>query len=95
MIEEATVDAFTSSEQATGWFTKIDEHLTLPFATTVLGVKITVLKIDLRRDDTLVAVCTRGRHRQVVALADLPLPEQQPAGAEWIEAYRFWLKHQG
>ena len=52
MIEEATVDAFTSSEQATGWLTKIEEHLTLPFATTVLGVEMKVMKIDLPRDDT-------------------------------------------
>ncbi len=95
MIEEATVDAFTSSEQATGWLTKIDEHLNLPFAATVLGVEITVVKIDLRRDDTLVAVCTRGRQRQVIAPPDLPLPEQQPAGAEWIEAYRLWIKERG
>ncbi|MFO0454167.1 MAG: calcium-binding protein [Pseudomonadota bacterium] len=95
MIEEATVDAFTSSEQATGWLTKIGEHLTLPFATTVLGVEMKVVKIDLPRDDTLVAVCTRGRQRHVIALADLPLPEQQPAGAEWIEAYRLWIKERG
>lgn len=94
MIEEATVDAFTSSEQTTGWLTKIEEYLKLPFATIVLGVEVTVVKIDLPRDDTLVAVCKHGRQRRMIALADLPLPEQQPAGAEWIEAYRIWVREQ-
>ena len=31
MIEEATVDAYGESEQVTGWFTMIDEHLAVPF----------------------------------------------------------------
>lgn len=95
MIEDATVDAFTISELATGWLTKLEEHLTLPFATTVFGVEIKVVKIDLRPDHDLVAVCTRGRQRQVIALRELPLPEQQPAGAEWVEAYRLWIKKRG
>ena len=42
MIEEATVDAYDDSEQATGWFTIFEEHLDLPFETEVLGVRVTV-----------------------------------------------------
>ena len=38
MIEEATVDAYDASEQATGWFTMLEEHVELPFETEVLGV---------------------------------------------------------
>lgn len=95
MIEEATVDAFTSSELATGWLTRIEEHLTLPVMTTVLGVEVKIVEIDLGPDDALVAVCTRGRQRQVVALADLAIPGQQPTGAEWVEAYRLWLEGRG
>lgn len=94
IIEEATVDAFNSSELATGWLTKIEEHLVLPFATTVLGVEIKVVKIDIRPDDALVAICARGRQRQAIVLSDLPLPEHPPAGTEWIEAYSRWLKDQ-
>ena len=33
----ATIDACDESEQATGWFTMFEEHLELPFETTVLG----------------------------------------------------------
>jgi len=36
MIEEATVDAYGDSEQTTGWYTMLEEHLALPFETTML-----------------------------------------------------------
>ena len=69
MIEEATVDAYDESEQATGWFTMLEEHLELPFETTVLGTVVTVSSIDLRDYGQLNAICTRGRHRQAISLA--------------------------
>jgi len=92
MIEEATVDAYDDSEQATGWFTMFEEHLALPFETRVLGTAVAVTSIDLRDGGLIVAVCTRGRDRQAIPLADLPLPSPKPAGTDWIEAYRFWLR---
>jgi len=48
MIEEATVDAYDESEQATGWYTMFEQYLKLPFETKVLGVAATVASIDLR-----------------------------------------------
>src|SRR5882757_4837496 len=89
MIEEATVDAYNDDEQLTGLFTMIEEHLAVPFTTTVLGVEVTVLTVDLATDN-IVAVCTRGRDRQRIDLLDLPLPTPPPDGAAWIDAYRHW-----
>jgi hypothetical protein len=91
MIEEATVDAYDEYEQATGWFTMFENHLALPFETEVLGVLVAVETIDLRDDNRIVAVCKRGKKKQVIGIVDLPLPTPKPAGAEWIEAYRHWL----
>jgi hypothetical protein len=90
MIEEATVDAYGESEQTTGWFTMIDQNLAVPFETTVLGVVVTVERIDLSASEKIVAVCRRGRNRQALPILDLPLPSPIPEGAEWIEAYRQW-----
>jgi len=92
MIEAATVDAYDESEQATGWFTMFEEHLEIPFATKVLGTEVSVARIDLRDSNQIVAICARGRDRQAIALEDLPMPTPPPAGAEWIEAYRHWLR---
>jgi hypothetical protein len=46
----------------------IDENLAVPFETTVLGVPVTVERLDLNHS---VAVCTRGSNRQ--SLPILPL----------------------
>ena len=89
MIEQATVDAYGDDEQLTGLFTAIEENLALPFTTAVLGVEVTVRKVDLTAD-SIVAVCARGRHLQRIDLLDLPLPTPAPDGAAWIDAYRHW-----
>lgn len=89
MIEAATVDAYGEDEQATGWFTVIGDNLEVPFETEVLGIKVTVKRLELR-DDSIVAVCARGSERQVIGLVDLPMPSPGPEGWEWLEAYRRW-----
>ncbi|MGD0452712.1 MAG: calcium-binding protein [Solirubrobacteraceae bacterium] len=91
MVEEATVDCYNESEQITGLFTVIEDELTVPFKTQVLGVDITVERLDLNDEDQIVAICSREKLRQSIPLLDLPLPTPPPKGAQWIEAYRHWL----
>jgi hypothetical protein len=92
LIEEATVDAYGDGEQLTGLYTMIDDGLVVPFATEVLGVPVTVERVELTDDGQVVAVCRRGRVRQAIGLLDLPLPSPPPDGAEWIAAYRRWAR---
>ena len=92
MIEEATVDAYNDEEQITGLFTMLEEHLALPFQTTVLGVTATVTKIDLTTGNEIVAICRRDNHKQTIPVLELPLADPAPDGAEWIEAYRRWRR---
>jgi len=90
LIEEATVDAYNESEQRTGFYTMLDEHLNTPFETQILGVAVIVEHIEMTDDEQIVAVCRRGHSRQTISILDLPLPNPRPVGAEWIEAYRQW-----
>lgn len=92
LIEEATVDAYDESEQKTGFFTMLENHLAVPFSTEVLGMTVTVETIDMTDDEEIVAVCVRGKSRQPIRILELPLPEPPPEGAEWIEAYRRWAR---
>ena len=92
LIEEATVDCYNESEEITGIFTMLEENLAVPFAMTLLGVDVTVERVDLNDADEIVAVCRCGRERQRVPVIDLPLPEPKPKGAEWIDAYRRWAR---
>jgi len=95
MIEEATVDCYSESEQATAFTTVLEERLAVPFETMILGAPVTVERIRQGPGGHIVAICTRGRDRQAIPIVDLPLPSPPPAGAEWIDAYRYWLDHGG
>lgn len=92
LIEQATVEAYTDNEQLSGLHTAIEEHLALPFTTDVLGVKVSVGRIDLTADGRIVAVCERDGVRQPIGILDLSLPDPAPKGSEWIAAYRLWTR---
>ncbi|MES1254959.1 MAG: calcium-binding protein, partial [Acidobacteriota bacterium] len=92
LIEEATVDAYGESEQATAFLTVLEEHLALPFRAIVLGETVVVEKIDLNRADELVAICRHRGKRQKVRLLDLELAVPRPGGAEWVAAYHCWSR---
>ena len=92
LIAEATVDCYNESEAITGIFTMLEENLAVPFTTTLLGVEVTVERVDLNDADEIVAVCRRGRERLLVPVIDLPLPEPKPKGTQWIDAYRRWAR---
>ena len=89
MIEQATVDAYNESEQITGWFTMIDENLAVPFETTVLGVPVTVERLDLNHSEQIVAVCTRGRIRPGRGQRADQLVERQHAFADCLCLWRW------
>ncbi|MDX2565237.1 hypothetical protein PV371_37155 [Streptomyces sp. TX20-6-3] len=90
LIEEATADAADEDEQLTGFYTMLVDQLAIPFETTVLGTSVTVESVDLTPGSRIIAWCTRGPHRQAIAILDLPLPTPPPDGAAWIHAYRRW-----
>ena len=92
LIEEAITDAYNESEQRTGFLTLIADNLVLPFETKVLGSLVTVEQINLGMADDIVAICRRGKKQQAIPILDLPLPRPPPAGSEWIEAYRRWVR---
>lgn len=80
LIEEATVDTYDEIEAVNGFLAVVDEHLAVPFATTVLGVEVTVVKIYLTNDSRMVARCVREGFQQDIGLAELPLPEPPRTG---------------
>jgi hypothetical protein len=96
MVEEATVDCYNEEEQATGLFTMIEENLTVPFETRVLGVSVTVTGVDLFDSIQIVATCCRDALRQAIPILDLPLPTphlparigSRPTVAGWAEHSR-------
>lgn len=92
LVEEALIDAHGESEERTGIYTMLEEHLELPFEAQVLGVPAAVERIDIDDCDEIVAVCRRGRWREAVPILELRLMMPRPRGSEWIEAYRLWAQ---
>ena len=71
----------------------IEEHLTLPFETEILGVTVSVERVDLTLAEEIMAICRRSGKRQSIPILDLPLlPNARPDGAERIEAYRYRMR---
>ena len=87
LIEEATIDAYGESEQRVGFLTMLEEHLACPFTTAILGTAVWVERVELSDADEIVAICRRGRARQLIPILNLPLPSPPPTGWEWIAAY--------
>lgn len=58
----------------------------------MLGVPVTVARVDVATTDQIVAICTREGHPQTIPILDLPLPNPVPDGWEWVEAYRRWVR---
>lgn len=90
LIAEATVDAYGEEEQRSAFAAVLHEEIETPFQTTVLGVPVTVTAITDAPGTGIAAVCRSGKHRQLIGILDLPLPDPAPAGAEWIAADRRW-----
>ena len=86
------MDAYGESEQTVGFYTMLEDSLAVPFQTEVLGVEVTVERVDMTDDEQIVAVCARGKSRQRVPILELPLPDPAPEGAEWIDAFRRWAR---
>ena len=82
------MDAYGESEQVTGFHAMLEEYLAVPFKTEVLGMEVTVERVDMTDDEQIVAVCSRGKSRQRISITELPLPALPPEGWEWIDAYR-------
>jgi hypothetical protein len=91
VAQEATIDAHDEHEQAMGLHEVIVDTLMVRFVTGVFGVDVTVESVDSGEGNGILAIGARGGIRQAIRVVALPLPEPPPAGAEWIDAYRYWL----
>ena len=92
LVEEAIIDAYGDSEQRVGFLTMLEDRLAVPFTTDILGALVHVERVDLNDAEEIVAICRRGRQRQLIPILNLPLPSPPPVGWEWIEAYRHWVR---
>jgi hypothetical protein len=70
----------------------LEDRIGLPFTTEVLGMLVSVDRLDVSEDGRIVAVCSRGAATQAIGLLELPLPASTAQPAEIVAAYRRWIQ---
>ena len=81
MIEEAIVDAYGESEQTVGLYTMLEENLATPFKTEMLGVEVTVERLDLTDDEQIVAVAPAERRSARFSICPAQPPPKARTGS--------------
>lgn len=70
-------------------FEGIRANLALPLECTVMGVRLTIERLEQEEHGAITAIGSRGGASVRLPLEDLPIPAGTP-GAEWVAAYRSW-----
>ena len=92
LVEEAIVDCYTEDERHGSFLVMLEEHLRCPVRALVVGEGVTVVGFGWDPPREIVARCRRDRRMHRVNVTALEWPSAPPQGAEWIEAYRAWLR---
>ena len=96
LLWEATADCHDEEEQFWGvFYTLAEGGLDFPLQARALGEPVEVVDLEgtrggLRRG--IVALVRKGDREYPVSLAELEFVDPDPASAEWLGMYRYWLK---
>ena len=93
LIEEAVVDAYTEDEQEMGFMVGMENDMSFPFTALVVGEEVEVVGVEMEPGERgIMAVCERNGRQYRVSITSLEWSGKSPRGAEWIKAYRCWLR---
>ena len=94
LLEEAMVDCHDKDEAFWGVFYTLAEGLNFPLKARALGEPVEVVDLDGARSNLrrgITACVRKGDREYPIALADLEFADPDPANAELLEMYRYWL----
>jgi hypothetical protein len=74
-------------------FVMLEDRVACPFTALVVGEEVDVRGFDWAgASQEIVALCRRKGHTYRVSVTALQWAGRRPAGTEWLDAYRAWLK---
>ncbi len=94
MIEQITVDAYGDDEQFRAFLQAFEDYIVLPADAFVIGEPVSVIAIEYDGNERRGLTAKFRREdgfEYVLAASDMVLP-QASSGAQYIAAYRRWLK---
>ena len=94
LIREATVDCYDEEEQFWGIWNMLEE-LDYPMSAILIGETVELIGLDGEASSShrgIVALVRYKGQSYSVSLADLHIPDPSCHNAEWLDAYRYWLR---
>jgi hypothetical protein len=94
LIEEATVHCYDEEDVFWGVFSALVGRVSYPIQVSVSGETVTLVGLDGHTSAPEVGVIARiqkGDQEETVSLAEVEVVDADPASAEWLAAYRYWL----
>lgn len=94
LIEEATTACYDEEEAFWGMFCTLQMRMTFPLQAKVGGSEASLTGLDEPNSDPqkgAMAQISRGGGDESVALTEVELVDPDPASAEWLAAYKYWL----
>jgi len=94
LIEEATAHCYDEEEAFWGVFSALVGRVSFPLQARVRGETATLVGLDGHTSDPGVGVVARvqkGGQEETVPLVEVEVVDADPASAEWLAAYRYWL----
>ncbi len=98
LLKDAIAHCYDEEDEFWGIFSALMAGLSLPLQATVQGEGATLVRLDGHTSDLDVGVkafVQKGGGEESVALADVEATDPDPASAEWLAAYRYWLSKSG
>jgi len=95
LLEEAVAHCYGEEEEFWGMFCALQMHLSFPLQAGVEGDTVEVIGLDdpgSGLQQGVMARVNQGGQEQAVPLAELEIVDPDPASAEWLAAYRYWLE---
>jgi hypothetical protein len=95
LLEEATAHCYDEEDEFWGMFSALVGRVSFPLQATMRGETVTLVGMDGHTSALEVGVMARvqkGDQEESVALADLEAVDPDPASAEWLATYQYWLR---
>jgi hypothetical protein len=98
LLEEATAHCYDREDELWAVFGALVGQLSYPLQARLGGQAVTLIGLDGPTSDLQAGVMARvqkGGQEEVVPLADVEVVDPDPASAEWLAVYRYWLARRG
>lgn len=98
LLEEAISHCYDDEEEFWAMYSALVGRVSYPLQANLSGQGVTVVGLHEPSSDLVKGVMARvdkGGQEEMVPLADLEIVDPDPASAQWLAIYPYWLKKKG